>query len=267
MKAYSFLGTFLISFLLLTLCFVSTYADPNWAVQTVDVNGAGFAMGSCPIALDSSNNPHIAYTGFANSTTFVMYASWNGSGWSTQIVAYGAVFDLVLDVYGNPHILFIKSNPGGGYLGQKGLSYASWAELNWTIQTVDQEFVRGFGSVALDSSGNPHIAYADIPYGNVVSMVNYAIWEGSNWNVQRVDTAGTTSEYFLGSVSLELDSNNTPYVMYGIYYQENGTESAKIAVYNDSKWNIQTVASNLVGFGNMVLDSKDHPHLTYQSAR
>ena len=205
MKAYSFLGTFLISFLLLTLCFVSTYADPNWAVQTVDVNGAGFAMGSCPIALDSSNNPHIAYTGFANSTTFVMYASWNGSGWSTQIVAYGAVFDLVLDVYGNPHILFIKSNPGGGYLGQKGLSYASWAELNWTIQTVDQEFVRGFGSVALDSSGNPHAAYSDY------KTLKYASWTGSNWDIQTVDTYPETP--FFG-LSLALDSNNTAYIAY-----------------------------------------------------
>ena len=37
----------------------------------------------------------------------------------------------------------------------------------------------------------------------------------------------------------------------------------KLAVWANSGWNIQTVVSNVSGFGNLVLDSKGQPHFVY----
>jgi hypothetical protein len=181
---------------------------------------------------------------------FVVYASSNGSGWSNQTIGGGVAFSLVLDADYSPHVLY------GGY---EGLMYASWTGTNWTHQTVDVNGA-GFGSVALDSSGNPHVAYTD------GKAVKYAKWTGSNWTIQTVDTYSEIPY----QLSLALDKNNTPYILYdntvsilspaGGYYH---SEKLKLATLQNSNWSIQTVAST-GGFGNIVLDSKGNPHLIYK---
>jgi hypothetical protein len=239
--------------LLLAFCLVvPVQAASSWSVQTVDVNGAGISEDICPIVIDSKNNPHIAYTDFINNENLVKYAKWDGSGWSVQTVDYGRVYGLALDNRGNPHIVYIF---GSSITNSGGLRYDSRTGSNWNIQTVDQRFSRGRGSVALDSSGNPHIAYIDKS-----NVLKYASRVGSNWRIEILDNA----EYIWPTLSLEFGSNNTPYIVYGFYYMENGTKTAKMAFMKNSSWSIQTVASNLTNFGNMVLDSEGHPHFFYQ---
>lgn len=70
-------------------------AAPTWSIQPMDTNISVF--GYCPIAVDSNNNPHIAFG--------VMYSSWNGSAWNTERVVGGTIFGLALDANNNPHIL------------------------------------------------------------------------------------------------------------------------------------------------------------------
>jgi len=217
-----------------------------WNVQTVDVNGAGLAGGHCPIVIDSKNNPHIAYTARIDNKNIVMYADWDGSGWNTQIVDIGRLFDLTLDNRGNPHLLYM--------FGPGGLRYASWTGSNWNIQTVDQGFLRGIGSVALDSSGNPHIAYLDN-----FNVLKYASRLGLSWSIETLDSA----EQIWPILSLELGSYNTPYILYGLFYIENSSINAMMAVRKNSSWSIQTVGSNLITYGNMVLDSMGLPHFFY----
>jgi hypothetical protein len=240
-----FLSVLLLS--ILAFCsVVPVHAAALWNVQTVDVNGEGFT-GSCSIVIDSKNNPHIACTGRIGNKNFVMYADRGGSGWSTRTVDLGRLFDLALDSRGNPHILYI--------FGPGGLRYASWTGSNWNIQTVDQGFLRGVGSVALDSSGNPHIAYLDN-----FKVLKYASWLGSSWSIKTLDNA----EDIWPVLSLEFGPNSTPYILYGLYHIENSTITAMMAFGKNSSWSIQTIASNLTAYGNMVLDSMGHPHFFYQ---
>jgi len=162
--------------LLLVLCFAVVSSsqivlvktanyDTSWNVQTVDETGAGYGNGYCPIVVDSSNNPHIAYSGYdypPHQYDIVRYAIWKGSGWNVQTIKdYHTAFGLVLDTNDNPHLLF--GEHGGG-----SLRYASWTGSNWSIQTVDENDT-GFGSVVLDSFGSPHIAYTD---GQVLKYAN-----------------------------------------------------------------------------------------------
>ena len=198
MRVCIFLSALSVSLLLLTSrSALPAHAALSWSVQTVDENAAGYGNGYNPIVVDSNNTAHIAYTRYVNGTYFVMYASWNGSGWSTQTVAEGFddAFSLVLDASDNPHILY--SRPF------KPLMYASWTGSNWTIQNTGIKDAR-YGTLAVESFGNPHIAYTD---GKVV---RYANWTGSNWNIQTVDTASEIPF----RLSFALDSNNTPYIMY-----------------------------------------------------
>ena len=57
--ALAIVALFLVSLVSVSLAFAQN--DVSWIVETVDENGAALG-GSCPIAVDSNNTAHIAYT-------------------------------------------------------------------------------------------------------------------------------------------------------------------------------------------------------------
>jgi hypothetical protein len=246
------LSLLLASSLLLAFCSITpAHAAVSWNVQIVDVNGLGIGNGYFPIVLDSNSIPHIAYTdahiydndGSTIIGGSVMYAVWNGSSWSTQEIAFGDVTDMVLDADSNPHILYTGI--------EDRLMYASWTGSNWDIQTVGATKYLVYASLALDSAGNPHAAYSD------GTAVKYASRNGSTWTIQTVDTYSEIPF----QLSLALDSNDTPYILYAY---RTYLESVKLAVWTGSGWDIQTAASEVYGLGNMVLDSRGYPRFVYK---
>jgi hypothetical protein len=234
---------------LATSCSAPSHAATSWNIQTIDKNGS---TGFNSIALDSNNNPHIAYgayeNGYYRDPHYVMYASWNGSEWIIENVTQGGGrIDLALDSNNNPHIVFTDNSR---------LIYASLNATGWDTQIVDKGFS---AALALDSDGNPHIAYL-----NVENALKYASWKATGWNIQTVDS----SQIFAANlVSLELDSNDKPHVLYG--YDTRGSQPyltiVKYAAHNSSGWSIQTVVSDAAswGLGNIALDSDGNPHFTY----
>jgi hypothetical protein len=239
--------------------YMPVQATPLWNFQTVDVNAAGYGNGYSPIVVDSNNTLHIAYTGHntPNIYDIARYKSWNGVDWSTKEITYGAAVDLKVDTEGRPHILFET-------VGQGGLMYASWTGANWNIKTVDKD--SGFGVIALDSTSNPHVAY--LAAG---SLLKYASLTGSCWNTKTVDSIAEGS-----AISLAIDSNNTPYIMYSSpsYMDDNQAIpiraiNVKLAILKNSSWSIEPVLANydLGGYGNMILDSKGHPNFLYTQHR
>ena len=135
-----------------------------------------------------------------------------------------------MDTNGNPHILYVRYE-------QNGLEYASWTGSNWNTQTIDPNATlsnNGFGTLALDSEGNPHIAFTD------GSTLYYASWnESINWTVQTICTSPSATPY-LSTGPLALDSKNTPYIM----WDDSG--NVQLSTLNNSSWITQTIASNLV---------------------
>jgi hypothetical protein len=256
----------ILSFTLLSAFFsaASGQASLSWSVQTVDDYGAAQSNGYCPIAVDSNNTAHIAYTAWSSGTerawpwNFVMYASGNESGWNTQKVSNGTAYSLVLDANGNPHILYSYYAPV--YPSPTGLMYASWTGSSWNSQTVDVNGA-GFGMAALDSSGNPHIAYTD------GTTIKYAVSNGEEWSIQ------TVAQYEKGALAFRLafalDKNDTPYIMYSPssyvdYIQDVGIRAMNVmlATYQNSSWKIQPLSlpTPTGDYGNLVVDSKGGLH-------
>jgi hypothetical protein len=226
--------------LMLFAVFFSTlsFGSPlSWNIQTVDAGETGF---SCSIALDSNNNPHIAYGG----THDVKYASWK----IQNISQGGGSIDLALDSNNNPHIVFNDI--------EGRLFYATSNSTGWEVQMLTSDGMSG--SIALDSANNAQIAYLDTR-----NALKYAHRTATGWNIRTIDS----SKIFNANlVSLALDTRNNPHILYS--YDVRGSQNAltivKYAAYNTSEWEIQSVISDSIwGLGNIALDSNGYPRFTY----
>lgn len=246
---------------------VSAKSEQAWNVQTL--NEYAWAGGGCPIAVDSNNTTHIAYMDFPNGTNSLIYTSNNGSGWTNQTVDDSGyvfvVFSLVFDANGYPHILY-NTSPLGAPIDP--LKIASWNGNGWDLQNTGISYA-GSAALALDSSGNPHIAYTtgvELQYGVtwIGSALDYASWTGTGWTTQTVYSNMNDS---FSSMSFALDSNNVPYIMYSLI---SNSSNINLATYQNSGWNTQTVPlpPSSANLGNVVVDSKGYPHFIYtQSAQ
>jgi hypothetical protein len=110
----------------------------------------------------------------------------------------------------------------------------------WWIQLVDStDNVGYYSSIALDSNGNPHIAYSDTSNWNL----KYASWSGSEWAIQLVDSLERVTTFTSMAPSLAIDSNGNPHIS----YIDDENANLKYASWTGSAWSIQTVDSQ----GNM----------------
>jgi hypothetical protein len=236
----------LIAFLLA----VPAQAALSWNIQTVDEYACSSGYGTAsPIAIDSKNVTHIAYTSLGDPWSAV-YASWNGSRWDKQTLAEDSFVQcLALDANDNPHILYFNRQ-------SNHFEYASWTGMSWSVQNTG---IHGNSfALALGPSGGPHIAYTED--GNV----KYASFTGKTWDIQTVDN-GTE----LSSISIAVDSNNKQYILYtpSSYADYNLTVgiraiNVKVATYQNASWYIQTLSLQppTGQIGNIVVDSKGYPH-------
>jgi hypothetical protein len=114
-----------------------------------------------------------------------------------------------------------------------------------------------YTSLALDSTGQPHIGYG---HGHAVK---YAWAEGAAWHIETVDGDVEGSDH----ASLVLDDSDQPYISYTTY-DPFGTRPPvlKFAWRDGTTWQIETVDENAGGHSSLALDALGHPHISYQRA-
>ena len=151
---------------------------------------------------------------------------------------------LALDASGDINIVY----------GRDHLYYAWRNDTGWHIEIVDGGGgVIRFPSLAMNSSGHPHISYFDDTNENL----KYAWYDGASWHIEVVDSAGDVGKY----TSLALDSSGRPHIS----YFDDTNENLKYAWYDGASWHIETVDSkgDLGWFSSLAVDSSGHPHISY----
>ncbi|MDD5492492.1 MAG: Ig-like domain-containing protein [bacterium] len=218
----------------------------GWLKSTIVTNIWG---GMSSIAIDSSNNPHIAF--YDGGSGDLKYAKWTGSAWSIETVDSNSYVgynpSLALDSSNNPHISYYDST-------NSDLKYAKWTGSAWSVETVDSTGYVGYSSsLALDSSNNPHIAYSD----STNDDLKYAKWTGSAWSKETVDSTERVGDY----VSIALDSSNYAHIA----YYDSTNYDLKYAKWTGSAWSMSVVDSIswMYDAPSIKLDSSNNPHIAY----
>jgi hypothetical protein len=172
---------------------LATKETSGWTVQTV-ISNESVSLGN--LVLDSRGYPRFLYI-LGDTFGSLMYASWNGSTWSTQtidkVLSRGKF--IALDSNDNPHITYISKN----YNLSRPVTYAVWNGATWDFQTLNHDFGAGWlldfsAPLVLDHQGTPHMAYLQVrvtgfPYydGTVFYAISnqpvpivilFALWTG-----------------------------------------------------------------------------------------
>jgi hypothetical protein len=208
-----------------------------WTIRTLDGRGdLLWPWITVALALDGSGNPHISY-----DATGLRYAYWTGSLWKLEYIT-GEGFDMyssiVVDADGKPHVSYLAWLTGPGMV----LAHAYRTGGIWTSEPVVGASTNGIGwynfynSIALDSTGKPHIAYCDVEN----NTFGYAQWSGSSWETQAL---GGSCDF----PSLALDAADRPHIGYSSGFLSAGTLNAGDALWHTrwtgSAWETQLVDS------------------------
>ncbi len=258
----AFFGAFT-SVLALQTLFVEPIARPVNIDGSMTTKGYLFTHADSGISnVKQMRGKSIAYVdqhGLGSSDDTIDYAYSDGSTWHIEKIA-----DKPRVLAGTDQVL-----PGSNTAAQVAYSDASpfWyrppvhaTRGSWTLdtgldETADEESA-AYMAMALDSSGNPAIAYLDTETGDV----RFAIYDGSSWSVETV-LSGDVADSFDDYRYLDMAFDSWGYAHLVYYDSEAGQLS--YSYRSGSSW-YTTHTWELDAFWVALdIDSNNAPHFAY----
>jgi hypothetical protein len=224
-----------------------------WQTATVD-SVAPTVYGSLSLLAASDGSVHIGYYDFANSFRLRHATKVSGS-WLLETIAANALnvttVSMARDAANNLHVAY---NPGGI------VTYTTNASGPWASQVIGNNSVILGGAttsaIAIDSSGNVHVAYYDFS----VPGLSYATNATGSWVTQSVDDQADVGPH----VAIAVDAAGTVHLSY--YDVSNG--DLKYAANGTGSWAAQTLdsAGDVGKFTAIALDAAGKAHISYTDA-
>jgi hypothetical protein len=217
-----------------------------WSIQ--QIGGPEVYAWDCSVAVAVDDTPHVV---FYHKNSYpdgdLKYASRSQGQWFIMTVDddlnAGDGCSIVLDGADTPHVSY-KS-----FDGQEGaLKHAVWNGSYWIKNVVDDAKPSWPTSIAMDSQGNPRIAYR---YDGDSNRLRYAEWDGTAWVLETVDYN------FSLHLSLDLDALDRPHIGY------ESTTGLKYAVKTDDQWQIESLGDMSTGYCALSLDPDGNPSISF----
>ncbi|MCB9133102.1 MAG: hypothetical protein H6647_19445 [Anaerolineales bacterium] len=172
----------------------------GWALETIAAD-VGW-HGSCSLALDNSDRPHVAYPVAGRQSRI---AHWTGTTWQIEAVTWNGDtpddLSLAIDATGFPHVsgtVIMQYEPTSW-----AVEYHYRDVTGWHL-AVGLGYGSGQTSLALDAVGHPavgHVAY---------DKLSLVFFDGASWYNQDVDARSDVGEL----TSLAIDSSGRPVIAY-----------------------------------------------------
>lgn len=247
--------------------------DLNWSYQLVDSASHVFPIleADQSLALDATGAPRIAYTRARQESMELWYTSRNAGIWTKEMVATSPTqqlwanpeVSLALNNQGSPRIVYTRVAESAGDINLK----FAWKEAGaWTVESVDvaaDARVSALPSLALDTLGNPHVAYVEFDQLSEQTYLAYATKSGGSWTVETVGS-GPISQGYIYYVSIAVDAQGRVHIAYPD--GDGLLERLWLATRTSSgAWLTSTVdPDNISGLGvSLRVDAQGIPRLCY----
>lgn len=191
--------------------------------------------------------PAQAATTITTETVYVVGEGING---------FIGASSLAMDASGNPHIAFVDDINFNFMYGTKSGGV-------WTFEVIGPNGLdpiygdpNEFMSLAVDASGNPHIAFWD-PTPN---LLRYASKSGGIWTIETADPVPDNGRV----ATLALDASGNPH----IFYYDQTNLYVKYATKSGGVWTNEIVDSDGILQPSpqaLALDAAGHPHVVYRN--
>lgn len=232
------------------------------------------------LALDGSGNPVVAWRVFSTSPLFsnIQVARWDGSAWvnvggkldvndsgNTDFAAFNPSVGLTSS--GNPVVAWSESDGSSRNIYVKRWDGSAWTQVGGKldVSSAQNAFTP---AIALDSSGNPVVAWNEAGTGSAGSVYvkrwNGAVWAQIGFDALDVNTNATIGT---GGPSLALEAGSNPVVAWNDF---DGTSyNAHVKRWNNGVWEIvgatnldTNLAQNVYGV-SLALDGSGSPSVAW----
>jgi len=243
---------------------ITPSTNTGWSI----VGNAGFSAGEAgfypvhiSIAIDGGGTPYVAYGDSSNGYQATVM-KLNGSSWIpvgnpagfSGVEALGTT-SIAIDANGTPYVVYVGNAIGGSGAVLMQYNGSSWVSVG---ASADIAF---FPAIAIYGT-TPYIAYIDGGYVNAATVMKYS--GGTLIPVGNPGFAGGTVGG--GGISLAIDRNGTPYV---VYSDVSNNKKATVMKYNSSSGIWVTVGNAGFSAGaatgmTIALDSTGTPYVAYE---
>jgi hypothetical protein len=217
---------------------VKKYTNNNWSTVGNVIYGFSCSAGTISMALDTSDNPYLLGSAYDEYARVVKYdgVQWNvidsgANGFSPYMFNGGgvAIGDDNVPYIGYLHTPFLNDSNRVEVVRYNGSTWDTVGNVNFALGG------EMYMSMALDTNDSPYVAYDDNNsigggFGATVKRFN-----GSDW-----DTVGSPHFSDGGNaegISLAIDKNNIPYVVYSTWGGNFGYQGhAVVKKYNGANW-------------------------------
>jgi len=244
--------------------YYARYATPGgsgWIDELVETAGGETEVARQSLALVGGGDLHAAIYHLANDD--LGHAERSGGSWSTEKPPEGShnntgfSASVAVDSYGYPHISHLRTPSSGSWK----LLYTYEDASGWNTTVVDNPDatstlnIRGFTAIALDTNGNPHIAYSDY-----TGPLKYAYYDGIDW--QR-EVVMDTVDIDFAPTGIALDSSGTPYIV--ATRKDSYDYSTLLARRTgaDDAWQSEEISPVYSENAAIAIDGSDRVHVSY----
>jgi len=236
---------------------LATRTPSGWTIETVDTDSPYVSnlWNPSSLVLDSSGNPHVAYSAYTDlgSDQLIKYAFRDGSGWHSEIINPGEADNgkcnspvLRLTSDGKPCIAYCD----------RDIWYAFKDDTAWHLEDAGMiNIINCRIGFDLDSNDTPHIAYRD-PSDDI----RYRYKTAGGWSDNLVDN----SNFYSGHLDFSLDDSDIPHIVYHDFDNDN----IRHAVWQGSGWGIGVIdeTSADIGTFNSIFILGDTSYVSYYDA-
>jgi len=198
---------------------------------TIEIADTGNTDEWASISLDQNDRPHFGYHNHPDWSLIHTYH--DGLDWQSEIIFSeghdGWSSSIAFDDLNNPHISFVDPaccSPGG-----LGIEYAYFDGNQWNVEIIGSEpfiWIQDATALVLDSDGNPHITYYDMPANRLMIAQ-----KDSSWTFTAIDTNKNPGRFS----SMVIDENDFLSVAYldSVAFRR---ATIKLARFNGQQWKI-----------------------------